>query len=214
MKLDYRLVIIIIAALFIAEHTMFKTEPTIDDVVVVVDKKVGEVEKKIQEVVRDTIYIKVEVPGKIKPQKKQIVVDSLYKAKYEEAIERNDSLAAKNLFLESIALDEFKGTLINNKDIKIDGEFTTRGKLLEYSIDYKIKTDTIKYTPEIVYRYPRASLVYGLGLTLPTENGLNYPLVIQGVVGFQNKNGSIFTVGFNSNNTISVGYQKTFKLYK
>mgnify|MGYP003657414103 CR=1 FL=1 len=166
MKLDYRLVIIIIAALFIAEHTMFKTEPTIDDVVVVVDEKVGEVEKKIQEVVRDTIYIKVEVPGKI------------------------------------------------NKDIKIDGEFTTRGKLLEYSIDYKIKTDTIKYTPEIVYRYPRASLVYGLGLTLPAENGLNYPLVIQGVVGFQNKNGSIFTVGFNSNNTISVGYQKTFKLYK
>ena len=161
----------------------------------------------------DTVQLIKYLPGKV-IEKKKIVVDSLYKAKYEEAIERNDSLAAKNLFLESIALDEFKGTLINNKDIKIDGAFTTRGKLLEYSIDYKIKADTIKYTPEIVYRYPRASLVYGLGLTLPAENGLNDPLVIQGVVGFQNKNGSIFTVGFNSNNTISVGYQKTFKLHK
>lgn len=214
MKIDYKIVILIVAIFLIGEYFFLTREKKIEDVTIITDEKNGEVEKELEVVVPDTVYIPISVPGKPLPQKKQIVVDSTYKAKYEQALKEKDSISAKNLFLESIALNEFKGTLIDNEDIKIDGKFKTRGTLLEYSVDYKIKSDTITYTPEVVYRYPKASLVYGLELGLPTQQVIPQTPVIGVSLGIQNKKGSIVTLGINSEKFVTIGYYKTLKLFK
>jgi hypothetical protein len=213
MKIDFRIVIIVIVALFVIEHKFFMNESVVEDVTLITEEKTGGVEKKVEAIVTDTIYIEVIKPGKALPERKILVVDSTYKAKYEEAIRDNDTLKSKNLFLESIALDKYKGTLIDNDEIKIDGEFTTRGKLLDYSIDYTIKSDTIRYTPEVRYRHPSLSLVYGIDAQLPTEGYKALP-VIGAHVGLQFKSGSIFKLGVNSDKSITVGYSRTLKLFK
>ena len=214
-KIDFRIVIVLIICLFVAEHTLFNSDDPVDDVTFTTKEKTGEVQKKVDSIIRDTIYIPVIAKGKAQPIMKELIVDSLYKAKYDDAVKTNDTLTARNLFLESIALDTYEGTLINNKDIKIDGKFLTRGKLLEYDIKYKIKSDTITYTPEIRYRHPKLSLVYGLDAELPTvENFINSRPSIGAHVGLQFKSGSIFKVGINSNKNITLGYSRTLRIFK
>tara|TARA_R110000796_G_scaffold181330_3_gene297951 strand:- start:1280 stop:1918 length:639 start_codon:yes stop_codon:yes gene_type:complete len=186
----------------------------VEDVVVITDEKTGGVEEKIDDVVRDTIYIETIVPGQAQPQRKEIVVDSTYKADYEKAIKDNDSLKAKNLFLESISLNTWNGNLIDNKDIKIDGKFLTRGKLLEYKVDYKIKSDTLTFKPTIKYQHPRLTLLPGIKLGLPTDPLNNTEPVIELNVGIQNKKGNIFSVGIDSQKRFTVGYNIALKIFK
>tara|TARA_R110002020_G_scaffold100855_1_gene238040 strand:+ start:8174 stop:8815 length:642 start_codon:yes stop_codon:yes gene_type:complete len=213
MKIDARVVLMIIVALFIIDRYVFNDNKTVEDVTVITPEVNGTVEKKLDSVVPDVIYIDKIVAGSPKPVRKEIIVDSTYKAEYENAIKENDSLKAKNLFLESIALDTHEGTLIDNDDIKIDGRFLTRGKLLEYDIDYKIKSDTITYTPDVVYKHPNLSLVLGTEVSFPTNpSNLTNP-AIGFKVGLQNKRGATWSVGVNTNKDVSIGYSKTFKLF-
>jgi len=212
-KIDLWVVILIVIGLFLVQTFTYDEEP-VDDVTIVTEEEAGEVKKEIiGGIVHDTIWIEKFIKGKSLPIKKEIVVDSTYKADYESALKENDTLKAKNLFLESIALDTYEGTLINNKDIKIDGMFLTRGKLLEYNLKYKIKSDTISYTPEVVYRHPKLSLLYGAELQFPTEQQNNQPLMIRGFIGIQNKKGNIFTVGVDSQKNLTLGFAKTLKLF-
>lgn len=213
-KIDFRIVIVIIVALFVAEHIIFDRDDPVEDVSIVTDEVVGGVEKKVDSVIRDTIYIDRFVKGKKLPQKKQIVVDSLYKAEYEKALKDNDSLKAKNLFLESIALDTYEGTLVDDDDIKIDGKFLTRGKLLEYKIDYKIKSDTITYTPKTISRMPKLSLVYGMSLAIPTNPTKDLNMSLRAEIGLMNKKGNMYLIGIDSDQRISVGYRGTLRLLK
>lgn len=206
-------ILVLAVALAILSYVHFDKDP-VEDVTVITDEKTGEVEKELSEVTPDTVYIEVKVPGKAKPQQKEIVVDSIYKAEYEQALKDNDSLKAKNLFLESISLNTFEGNLINNDDISIDGKFKTRGELLEYSIDYKIKSDTLTFTPNIEYRHPKASLVYGIKVGLPMMNGSELQPTLEGVIGFQNKKGTSITLGMDTQKRITVGYFKTITLFK
>jgi hypothetical protein len=212
-KIDLSFVILILVVLLFLKQCNYGKEK-VDDVSVITVEKTGEVKKEIiPSVIHDTIWIEKFIEGKPLPVKKKIVVDSTYKLEYESAIKENDTLKAKNLFLESIALDTYSGTLINNKDIKIEGMFLTRGKLLEYNLEYKIKSDTISYTPEVVYRHPRLSFLYGAGLQVPTNNQNNQPLVLKGFIGIQNKKGNIFTVGVDSQKNLTLGFAKTLKLF-
>jgi len=212
MKLDIKSVVIIILAIYVGYNFFFTETEPIKDVSVIIPEKAGKVEKKIDSIIRDTIYIDVLIPGK-----KEIVVDSLYKAQYEDAIKSNDSLKAKNLFLESISLDNWEGTLVNNKEVMISGKFLTRGKLLEYNIDYKIKSDTLTYTPEVAVRYPKLSFVIGADVILPAANPYSPYItspMFQARAGFQNKKGHTFTVIYNDRGAWGVGYSKSFKLSK
>tara|TARA_R110000803_G_scaffold172939_2_gene235696 strand:- start:1505 stop:2140 length:636 start_codon:yes stop_codon:yes gene_type:complete len=211
MKLDIKSIVILVLAIYVGYNFFYTTPEVIKDVSVITDAKVGEVSKKVDSIIRDTIYIEVKVPGKKLPRKKVIVVDSLYKKQYEDAIKDNDSLKAKNLFLESIALDTWKGTLINNKDIKITGEFLTRGKMLEYDVKYDIKPDTITYTPEVIYRYPRASVTLGVDVMSPGVTATS-PIIIP-KIGFTNSKGHTFSGGYSSDKKWVIGYSKTFKLF-
>lgn len=206
-KIDYRIVLVMIAVVICLQYIYFLPDnPVVDTVSVKIDEKTGSDSKVIDSI--KTVY--VEIPGKT-TVKKELVVDSLYKEKYEKAIKKNDSLTAKNLFLESIALDTYEGTLIDNKDIKIDGKFTTRGKLLEYNIDYKIKEDSITYIPQIVTKHPKFVLVGGIDLHLPTQPQGTSPIV-SAHVGVRNKKGNEFSVGFDTRGRFLVGYE--FVIFK
>jgi len=186
----------------------------IEDIVIITDEKIGEVEKEVEASIPDTVYIEVKVPGKSQPQKKEIVVDSIYKADYEKAIKDNDSLKAKNLFLESISLNTWNGNLIDNKDIKIDGEFLTRGRLLEYKVDYKIKSDTIVVKPKIEYRHPKLTLLPGIKLSMPMDPISQTKPLLELNLGIQGKKGNIFSFGFDTEKRITLGYNHSFKIIK
>jgi len=215
MKIDIKIVVLIIVGIFLFQHFFPGSDEPIEDVTIITPEEVGEVKKVVDSIATDTIYIDRFLPGKVLPARTELVVDSLYKAKYEEAVKDNDSLAAKNLFLESIALDTYEGNLIDNKDIRIDGKFLTRGKLLEYDVTYKIKSDTITYTPEIVTRYPKFSLVGGIELGLPTDPLANTNPLISAHIGFRNKKGNTLSVGMDSERRVTVGYEITlFKTKK
>jgi len=203
-------ILVLVIALGVLSYIHFQP---VEDVVVITDEKTGGVEEKIDDVVRDTIYIETIVPGQAQPQRKEIVVDSTYKADYEKAIKDNDSLKAKNLFLESISLNTWDGNLIDNKDIKIDGKFLTRGKLLEYSVDYKIKSDTLTFKPKIKYQHPRLTLLPGIKLGFPTDPLNNTEPVIELNVGIQNKKGNVFSVGIDSQKRLTVGYNIALKIF-
>ena len=208
-KIDYRIVIGIILVLFIVEHTFFYSKDQVEDAIVIVPEKVGGVKKKVDSIVRDTIYIDKIIPGNKLPARKKIVVDSTYKSDYERAIKENDSLKAKNIFLESIALDTYEGTLINNKEIKIDGKFLTRGKLLEYDVNYKIKKDTVTYIPKVVTKFPKFSIVGGVDLSMPTSPLNKSEPLISAHVGFRNKKGNTISFGIDNLKRFTVGYEIT-----
>lgn len=205
MKIDWRIVLAMLIGMFFLQNFFLKKDNPVDDVVVEIPEKEGGVEKELLKVIRDTVYI--EVPSVKTNEKvvKQIVVDSLYKEKYETAIKENDSIKAKNLFLESISIDEYKGTLIDNKDIRILGTFTTRGKLLEYDIDYTIKKNTITYTPKTIVSYPKLTVTGSIEVGLPTTVTGTDPL-ISAKLGFINKKGKSFTLGVDSQKRVLVGY--------
>tara|TARA_R110002049_G_scaffold231127_1_gene403360 strand:- start:4868 stop:5503 length:636 start_codon:yes stop_codon:yes gene_type:complete len=206
---NYSIAVLIIA-LAILSYVHFQP---VDDVTIITEEKIGEVEEKITEVVRDTIFIETIIPGQSQPQRKEIVVDSTYKADYEQAIKDNDILKAKNLFLESISLDTWDGNLVDNKDIKIDGKFLTRGKLLEYKIDYKIKSDTLKFKPTIKYQHPKLTLLPGVKLTVPTNPLGDSKPNVEINLGIQGKKGNIISVGFDTEKRVTVGYNIALKIF-
>lgn len=206
MKIDIKSIIIVAGAFLLYQHFFSVPDETVEDVTVSTEEKVGEVADKVVEVARDTIFIEVPVPGKVQPVKKEIVVDSIYKKEYEKAIKDNDSLRAKNLFLESIALDTYSGTLVDNDDIKIDGLFETRGKLLSYDIDYVIKKDSVTYTPEIVPMYPKLTITGGLEVGVQTNPLRDGAPFVSGKVGFMNKKGNTLSLGYDTEQRVTVGY--------
>lgn len=213
---DVKSIVIALLVIYIGYNFFFGTgEPVIKDEEVIIPEKIGKVEKKLDSIIRDTVYLEVKVPGKRLPARKQIVVDSTYKARYEKAVEEKDSLLVKNLFLESIAINNYSEVLVDDKNIRIDGRVTTRGTLLDYDVSYTIKADTITYTPKIYTKYPNLSLVLGFDVSPPLTGAFvpeNNPMIINGHIGFQNKKGHIFTVGHGTDGRWTFGYKKSFKL--
>lgn len=205
-------IVVLSLALIILAYVHFNKE-NVKDVIVITKEKTGEVSKEIIKVIPDTVYIEIPSKEKIK-EVKRIIVDSTYKSEYNKAIKNNDSLKAKNLFLESIALDTFKGVLLDDENITINGVFKTRGKLLEYNLDYVIKSDTLSVKPTIEYKHPKASFIYGFKLGFPYVNNSKTEPTMEGLIGFQNKKGIIMTLGVDTQKRFTIGYYKTITLFK
>lgn len=212
-KYHYQAIIALIAILFIGSNIFQKDNTVNDDVVVVIPEINGGGGKEIDSVKTDTVYIEKIINKYNKEAVEALVVDALYKEKYENAIKENDSLKAKNIFLESIKINEFKGELLDDSKITIKGKIKTRGKLLSYDIDYTIKKDSISYSPEIKYRHPSLSLIYGADVIMPTSLLNETSPIIAGKIGLQFKKGDIITIGMTSQNQILLGYSRTIKLF-
>lgn len=207
MKTYIKIFIILIIAIFVLDRFVLNPSP-VEDVVVITPEETGVVEKKLDSVRIDTVFI--EVPGKTI---KEIVVDSTYKARYESAVRENDTLKSKNLFLEAISINEYKDTIVDNKDIEIIGHATTRGILLDFKVNYKIKSDTLTYKPITINELPKLSLVAGVTLGIPTIPIAPAKPFIEVHAGIMNKKGNIWTIGYDSQERVLIGFSKTFKLF-
>lgn len=139
----------------------------------------------------------------------QIIVDEKYKLLYEKA---KDSLEQANLFLNAIKINDYKKTFIDNDTITIIGDLKTRGDLLEYKIDYNIKSKTFDYTPIIIKQRPRFSMSLGVSGGIPTTPTSRFNL--KGELGFENKAGNALSFGYDSESRVWVGVRKNFTIIK
>lgn len=158
----------------------------------------------------DTVQVVKYLPGKV-VVKKDIVVDSIYKAKYESALKKNDSLKAKNLFLEAIRINEYNEVAIDNDSIKIDIHAKTRGSLISYKVNYDIKSQRFIYTPEVVRIRPSFTVLTGVELMLPGLAGSNPTDYTAPSIKFdiyvQREKGHMWGVGVDTRGNAYVGYK-------
>jgi len=202
-KLNLTKIILITALIFIGWQNFFNDEPEIipDPVTVKIPETTGAsgIVNLEPEVVIDTVYVKGDV----------IEIDKGYKELYEKA---KDSLEKKELYLEAIQIKKYSDTIVDNDEITIKGKATTRGSLLDYSVDYTIKEKEFTYIPEIVSRFPKLSL--GLGLEVGVPLMLDDPMVIKANLSVINKKGKEFGVSYDTNGTVWVGAKIIIKLRK
>lgn len=158
-------------------------------------------QKIIERVVTQPIYIT--------DTKETITVDSKWKEKYEKA---KDSLEKSKLYLEAIKIKEYKKILVDNDTIQIKGFATTRGSLLDYTVDYKIKPSSFSYTPKIVKQKPKFSMLLGVEAGVPTLPRNSF--ILKGELGLQNKKGNGIKFGYDTQNTFYIGLYKNITIIK
>jgi len=203
MKLDLTKILLILSLLFIGWQGFFSNKKDVvqSTVSVIVPEVKGTtgiipVEPRI---IRDTIFLKGDV----------IEVDKGYKKLYEDAI---DSLEKKEIFLKAIEINKYSDTLVDNKEIIIKGEATTRGSLLNYSVDYTIKEKEFTYTPEVIKVLPRLTAGLGLELGVPTVPNISF--VAKANLSLMNNKGREVSVGYDTENRVWIGGKLNIKLIK
>jgi hypothetical protein len=203
-------IIIGLLALFVV-YTVYRNNMTEDvtPVEVTIPEVSGTVQNKIREIQVDTVYISI--PGK---QTTKVAVDKDYKESYEQALKENDSLKAYNIFLSSIEINNYSKMLIDNDTISISGTAKTRGELIEYSVDYKIKEKKITYIPKVISKSPELSFVYGVSVSFPAKDAGSGEPILGASAGWQNSKGNIYTIGYNTNKNLTIGFSKIIKLRK
>tara|TARA_R110000796_G_scaffold59371_4_gene136849 strand:- start:27495 stop:28112 length:618 start_codon:yes stop_codon:yes gene_type:complete len=202
-KLDLTKILLIAALIFIGWQSFFNDEPDPipDPITITVPETTGNsgIVNIEPEIVRDTVYIKGDI----------VEVDKGYKELYEKA---KDSLEKKELYLEAIQIKKYADTIVDNDEIMIKGKATTRGSLLDYSVDYTIKEKEVTYTPEVVSRFPKLSV--GLGLEFGVPLMLDDPMVVKANLSIINRKGKEFGVSYDTNGTAWVGAKIIIKLRK
>lgn len=204
MKIDLSKILLFISVLYIGWFSFIKdtedvTEP--DPIEVVIPETSGKTEIVYlePEVVRDTVWIKGDT----------VEVDKGYKELYEKA---KDSLEQAELYLLAIKIRDYKGVIVDNEDILIEGTATTRGELLDYSLDYTIKEKRVSYIPEVVSKLPKLSGKIGVEVGVPTVP--NTPFLVKANVGLMNDKGHEVNLSYDTQQRVWAGYNKTFKIFK
>jgi len=203
MKLDTTKVLLIAAVIFIVWQSFFKSDPIPepDPITITIPPSTGtsgiiDIEP---EVIRDTVYVKGDT----------LEVDKGYKELYEKA---KDSLTKQELYLDAIAIRKYADTIVDNKEITIKGEATTRGSLLNYSVDYTIKEKEFTYTPEVIKVLPRLTAGLGLELGVPTIPNISF--VAKANLSLMNNKGREVSVGYDTENRVWIGGKLNIKLIK
>lgn len=158
-------------------------------------------QKVIERVITQPVYL---------PSTKETVqVDSGWKKKYEQA---QDSLEKNKLYLEAIKIKKYEKTLVDNDTIQIKGFATTRGSLLDYTVDYRIKPISLSYVPEVVTKRPTLSAGFGVEGGIPTLPNTSF--LLKGNFKLENSKGNSINVGYDTENRFWIGINKTFKIIK
>jgi hypothetical protein len=129
------------------------------------------------------------------------------KNKYEEYVKEIDTIKKKEQFVKAITVRDYKITLVDDARIKIDVNSKVEGNLLSSNASYTIKEQLVE--PKTIYRNPRVSLI--LGAEVGYKNMEFNPRIMGGV---QTSNGNIFSIGFDIDANISVGFSKRFTIIK
>jgi len=191
--------LLIILIIILISNYLKKNENPKQDVIVNIPEKTGTSGIRVIEKITQ---IPVEIDGT------KVIVDEKYYLKY---IETKDSLQKLNLYVESIKIKEYNDTIVNNDDILIESYSKTRGSLLEQKIDYKIKEKSFSYKPEYIKERPRLTLLPTLEFGIDRNNLLpNF----KGGIGFQLKNGDVFSTSLDTRNNIYIGYSKSITIIK
>ena len=191
MKIDLKAILIIALMGFIVWQNFIVESEIVepDPIVITVPEKTGRVVDTIEVVEKDTVYLKGD--------ERIIEVDAGWKDKYNNAI---DSLEKQKLFYESIKIREYEKTLVDNDTLLIKGFAKTRGSLLSYSVDYKIKSFDFSYVPEVVTKRPDLSMGAAMEVGLPA--GPMSDFRVKGSVYFENSNGGGFSIGADTKETV------------
>lgn len=139
---------------------------------------------------------------------KVVDVDKVWRDAYDKASQD----IKDSLYIEAIRIQKYSDTLVDNDDIYIKGDVTTRGSMLDFKVDYKIKERGLTYVPETVVQYPKLSLGVGAELGVPTVLGDRFTL--KGNLRFMNQKGSEVSLGYDTNKNIWLGYTHRFKIIK
>lgn len=177
-----------------------KQEDRPQTITIEIPERKGVIRDTVETFERHTVYL---------PSKDQTIdVDSEWKKKYEEAF---DSLEKQQIFLESIKINEYEKVLVDNDTIQIRGFATTRGSLLDYSVDWTIKPNTVPVDIEPEVRRPRLQAEYGAGIYI-TPNQIYTPIELGLREG---KYGIGVRAQYDAlTNTIGLTLNKTFTLIK
>lgn len=201
MKLDLKSIVIVgLIALIVWQNFFTQSEEVKPDpVTITIPERSGYITDTIEVIKKDTLYL---------PSKDKIVeVDAGWKERYNNAI---DSLERQRLYYESIQIRDYEKILVDNDTLLIRGFATTRGSLLSYSVDYKVKPFDFDYTPEVVTKRPDLSVGFGIEAGLPTGDTQDFRM--KGSIYFENSKGGGFSVGADTRQTLWIGLRKTFKL--
>ena len=156
----------------------------------------------------DTIIKHETLPGKtIKIKGKEVIVYKNNEINKELALENynlqiayinaKDSLEREKLYKNSIELKSFNQPF-ENDNFKANVKGIVQGEVKEIQLDYEIKN-----VPEKVVKF---RLLAGLGINTDAVNAN---------LGFQNKKGSIFEIGYDTQKRINIGYKVSlFKISK
>lgn len=158
----------------------------------------------LQQVEPQVVVVQVPSYGNNKP----VDVDKVWKDAYDKASQD----IKDSLYTEAIRIKKYSDTLVDNDDIYIKGDVTTRGSMLDFKVDYKIKERGLTYTPETVIQYPKLSLGVGAELGVPTVLGDRFTL--KGNLSFMNQKGSEISLGYDTNKNVWLGYTHRFKIIK
>lgn len=156
----------------------------------------------------DTIIKHETLPGKIITVKgKEVIIYKNNEINKELALENynlqiayinaKDSLEREKLYKNAIELKSFNQPF-ENDNFKANVSGIVQGEVKELQLDYEIKN-----VPEKVVKF---RLLAGLGINTDAVNAN---------LGFQNKKGSIFEVGYDTEKRINIGYKVSlFKISK
>ena len=156
----------------------------------------------------DTIILHEKTPSEIKIVKgKEIIVYKNNEINKELALENynlqiayinaKDSLEREKLYKTAIELKSFNQPF-ENDNFKANIKGIVQGEVKELQLDYEIKK-----VPEKVVKF---RLLAGLGINTDAVNAN---------LGFQNKKGGIFEVGYDTEKRINIGYKVSlFKISK
>ena len=203
MKIDVTKILLVAALIFIGWQSFFKKTP--DKVPKPITITIPEVTGSSGLKKLDTVFVTETITVK----GKTIEIDKGYKKMYEEAL---DSLKKKEVFLQAIKINKYADTIVNNEDITIEGKATTRGTLLDYSVDYTIKKKQVIYTPEVITKFPDLSV--GLGIEAGADVNTWDKLSVKANVSLMNKRGNEINASYDTNGVWWVGYKKIFKILK
>lgn len=212
-KIKNYVILGLIIALGVMIYLNTRPEPIPDDVTVIIPGSSGSSGDIIVDNDGDSIPDPeiIEVPVYIKGDT-EIVVDKEYKEKYDKAMKDLDSVAARNLFLESIAIKEYNYVAIDNDTVKVDLYAKTRGSLLAYRVDYDVKEQAFVYTPEVMHIRPKMTVLTGLELVLP-PTGVSEP-DIKFDIYFQTQNGNAWGGGIDTQGNKYIGFKKSWTIFK
>lgn len=208
MKIDITKLLLLGLLFLMVWSTFFKKSDNIEipEVKVTIPEQKGNTGKQV---LKEYVPYAVYLPSKEGEVNKSYDVDEKWKKEYEKL---TDSISKYKQYLEAIKIKKYEEKLIDNDTIEITGRATTRGTLLDYSVDYKIKPINFSYTPNVVVQYPKLSVGLGLEVGVPTI--YDSDIIMKANLNIINKRGQELSFSYDTQKRVWLGFKKNFKIIK